>query len=231
MGKSQKTSNPPLYKKKEGGQQLNINELTVGTLQVSTFEFHAEKAKQLLLSQIQSFKAGSISKCYSRWLDLTSDPEVLSTVKGQLIEFTSTPYQDRVPKQKKFSAEESTIIQSEIDKLLQKEVIEPARNEAGQFISTIFLRPKPDDSHRMILNLKQLNKSVEYEHFKMGTLWTIIRMMKPNCYMASIYIKDAYYSVPIAETDQKYLKFEWQGVLYKFTCFPNGLALCPRKFT
>ena len=49
--------------------------------------------------------------------------------------------------------------------------------------------------------------------------------------MASIDIKDAYYSVPIAETDQKYLKFEWQGVLYKFTCFPNGLALCLRKFT
>lgn len=183
------------------------------------------------MSQIQSFKAGSISKCYSTWLDLTSDPEVLSTVKGQLIEFTSTPYQDRVPTQKKFSAEESTIIQSEINKLLQKEVIVPARNEPGQFISTIFLRPKPDGTHRMILNLKQLNKSVEYEHFKMDTLWTVIRMMKPNCYMASIDIKDAYYSVPIAETDQKYLKFEWQGVLYKFTCFPNGLALCPRKFT
>ena len=95
-------------------------------------------------------------------------------MKDQLIEFTSTPYQDRVPTQKKFSAEESTIIQSEIDKLLQKEVIVPARNEPGQFISTIFLRPKPDGSHRMILNLKQLNKSVEYEHFKMDTLWTVI---------------------------------------------------------
>ena len=52
-----------------------------------------------------------------------------------------------------------------------------------------------------------------------------------TCYMASIDIKVAYYSVPIAETDQKYLKFEWQGILYKFTSFPNGLALCPRKFT
>ena len=84
VGKSKKTSNPPSTRGRRG-QQLNINELTIGTLQVSTFEFHVEKTKQLLLSQIQSFKAGSISKCYSRWLDLTSDPEVLSTVKGQLI--------------------------------------------------------------------------------------------------------------------------------------------------
>lgn len=83
----------------------------------------------------------------------------------------------------------------------------------------------------MILNLKKLHRSVKYEHLKMDTLWTVIRMMKPNCYMASIDIKDAYCSVPIAETDQKYLKFEWKGKLYKFACFPNGLALCPRKFT
>ena len=65
----------------------------------------------------------------------------------------------------------------------------------------------------------------------MDTLWTVIRMMKPNCYMASFDIMDAYYSVPIAETDKKYLKFEWKGILYKFTCSPIGLALCPRKFT
>ena len=63
-------------------------ELTnLGTLQVSTFELYVENIKQLLSCQIQYFKAGSINTCYSRWLDLTSNPEVLSTVKGQLIEF------------------------------------------------------------------------------------------------------------------------------------------------
>ena len=49
--------------------------------------------------------------------------------------------------------------------------------------------------------------------------------------MASIDIKDAYYSVPIAQAHQKYLKFQWENKLYAFTCFPNGLAFCPRKFT
>ena len=27
------------------------------------------------------------------------------------------------------------------------------------------------------------------------------------------------------------MKFEWNHTLYQFTCFPNGLAFCPRKFT
>ena len=49
--------------------------------------------------------------------------------------------------------------------------------------------------------------------------------------MVSVDLKDAYYSVPIAKPHQKYLKFEWNNMLFKFTCFPNGLAFCPRKFT
>ena len=49
--------------------------------------------------------------------------------------------------------------------------------------------------------------------------------------MASVDLKDAYYSVPICKDHYKFLKFEWKKVLYQFVCFPNGLALCPRKFT
>ena len=46
--------------------------------------------------------------------------------------------------------------------------------------------------------------------------------------MASIDIKDTYYSVT---KSQKYLKFKYGSNLYQFTCFPNGLSFCPRKFT
>ena len=80
----------------------------------------------------------------------------------------------------------------------------------------------------MILNLKQFNEHVAYHHFKMDTLASAISMMKPHCFMD---FKDAYYSVPIASIDQQYLKFIWDEQLYKFVCFPNGLACCPRMFT
>ncbi|XP_068690529.1 uncharacterized protein [Montipora foliosa] len=65
----------------------------------------------------------------------------------------------------------------------------------------------------------------------MDTIHTAVEMMTPGCYMCSVDLKSAYYSVAIAPSDQKYLKFSWRGKLYQFTCFPNGLAFCPRKFT
>lgn len=95
----------------------------------------------------------------------------------------------------------------------------------------IFTRPKKDGTHRMILNLKSLNKNITHHHFKMDTVLTAVRLMKPGCFMASIDLKDAYYSVSIHSDFPKYLKFNWRGQLYKFVCFPNGLAPCPRQFT
>ena len=100
-------------------------------------------------------------------------------------------------------------------------------------MSTIFLRPKNDGSFRMILNLKQFNEWVEYQHFKMDTLDTVTRMMKPGCSMASVDLNDAYYAVPIHSDHQKYRnrKFRFNGTLYQYTCLPNGLSSTPRIFT
>ena len=65
----------------------------------------------------------------------------------------------------------------------------------------------------------------------METLNHILKLIKLNCYMASLDIKDAYYTIPVAEAFQKYLKFIWKGKLLKFCVLPNGLSPCPRQFT
>ena len=65
----------------------------------------------------------------------------------------------------------------------------------------------------------------------MDTLASAISMMTSQSFMASVDLKDAFYSVPISSSHQKYLKFMWDGQLYKFVCFPNGLACCPHMFT
>jgi len=49
--------------------------------------------------------------------------------------------------------------------------------------------------------------------------------------MASVDLKDAYYSIPIAEEDRKFLMFEWKTKYYEFTCLPNGLSKNPQSAT
>ena len=107
----------------------------------------------------------------------------------------------------------------------------PCEHEQGEFISPIFLRDKNDGSHRLILNLKGLNKYLEYKHFKMQTFQSVLSLIQPDCFMATIDLKDAYYSVKIDELDTKYLKFLLDSRLLKFVVLPNGLSPGSRKFT
>ena len=81
------------------------------------------------------------------------------------------------------------------------------------------------------MNLKRLNRYVVYRHFKMDNLHTALSMVRKDCYMASIDLTDAYYTVPVCITDKKFLIFCFEGCLYKYVCLPNGLSSAPRIFT
>ena len=55
----------------------------------------------------------------------------------------------------------------EISKLLEKAVISETTYEMGELNSSVLGQPKKDWSERTILNLENLNKCVQYYHFKM----------------------------------------------------------------
>lgn len=70
-----------------------------------------------------------------------------------------------------------TLIQDEIDSLLQKQAIIPVLETPKEFISTIFLVPKKSGGMRPIINLKPLKNFVETIHFKMETLQTALNLL------------------------------------------------------
>ena len=89
-----------------------------------------------------------------------------------------------------------------------------SNHESTEFVSPTFMVKKPDGGTRLVLNLKELNQFVKYEHCKMDIIKTIINMVTRNCFMATRDLKDAYYSVAISSLFQKFLKFKWKEKLY-----------------
>ena len=186
--------------------------------------------KQYLHNKCDCFNAGCVSTSIDTWREITSDREILTTARGATIEFDATPHCMSQPTVS-FSLDETDIIDNEVVKLLSKGIIKTTTHDHDEVLSNIFIRPKKDGSHRLILNLKSLNQYVTYHHFKMDTFYSMLKLVEKNCYMASLDLKDAYYSVAVQPTHRKYLRFMWNNVLYQFTCLPNGLSSCPRKFT
>lgn len=186
--------------------------------------------QKYLTDKCANFRAGRVQSAIDNWEKITSDPEILSIVSGSTIEFDSLPPVTSPPNSS-FSLNEIKIIDEQISLMLDKFIIEQTTHHEGEFISSVFTRPKKDGTHRMILNLKKINEFVTYRHFKMDTLQSILNLVTKDCYMASLDLKDAYYSVAISMDYRKYLSFRWRNKLYRFTCLPNGLASCPRIFT
>ena len=163
---------------------------------------------------------------------MTNDPVILDAIKHHHIEFEAEyPTQTVQPNKINFSAAEIMIIDAEIAKLVSKEVLQVTTRVPDGFISNIFICPKKDGAFRMILNLKPLNKFVDYHHFKMDTFRTAVKLVRPGCFMASVDLKDACYSIPIAAEDRKLPMFQWKGGYYQFTCLPNVLSFAPRIIT
>lgn len=115
--------------------------------------------------------------------------------------------------------------------MLAKNAIEETNYHPDEFVSSLFLVPKKTGDLRPVINLKPLNEFVQKEHFKMESIDSAINMINKGDYLASLDLKDAYFSIPIAENHRKYLRFIWKQKRYQFCCLPFGLTSAPRIFT
>ena len=89
-------------------------------------------------------------------------------VRGDTIEFENDIPIKHNAKNPSFSPEEEVEIQVILEEMLHKQIIRETTLESTEFVFPIFIVKKPDSETRLILNLKELNKVVKYEHFKNG---------------------------------------------------------------
>ena len=169
---------------------------------------------------------GRISLFLDFWKSVTSDPWILSTVKGYEIPFVTCPPKSvrRFP-----SASCDGKADTEIKRMMEKEAIEPASEP--YFVNHLFFIPKKSGGIRPILNVKPLNKFLKTQHFKMEQVIQVKDLLREGMWMAKIDLEDAYYSIPIASSHRKFLQFYWKGQLYQYRCLCFGLSTAPYTFT
>lgn len=118
-----------------------------------------------------------------------------------------------------------------VSQLLRSGAISKVYPSQGQFISNVFAVQKSDKSYRLVINLKSLNQFVRADHFKLEDQRTVARLIQQDMFLATLDLKDAYFLVPISESDKKYLTFKFQDNLYHFNVLPFGLNCAPLIFT
>lgn len=177
------------------------------------------------------FQAGRLRYFAENW-KITSDESVLDIVQHCHIQLKqgANPINTVIPRSY-FNANEEQIIETEIQKLLEMKVLIEVEHSSEEFLSPIFLVPKKGGEYRMTLNLKEFNENIDYHHFKMDTFECAIKLIKQNCYMASVDLRHAYYSVGISEEEQVKLRFVFKGKVFQYVCLANGISSALRLFS
>ena len=175
---------------------------------------------------VDSFEAGNIKSFLPKWEEITTDKNILDNVRdGLRISFKDIP-EPVNPSQHPFSSYEKEIIDSEINKFLKRKVILPTNINEGDFVSSIFTRTKKDGSHRMILNLKKLNKFVDSPHFKMESIRSVISMVHKGVWMASVDLKDAFLLCQLMYMTKSTLNLFGIGLMHLQPCLMATLMIC-----
>ena len=122
-----------------------------------------------------------------------------------------------------FSRAEKECISVEVGKLLGKGAIRRASFDPNQFLSNLFTIPKKGGELRPVINLKPLNHFLEYHHFKMEGLSSLLDLIRPNDYMITMDLKVAYLSVPIhANHSNIYVlngnQSYWNSLVFRLGC-------------
>ena len=115
-------------------------------MQVSEYASIVPMLVKYFKSMVTNFRAGQISNYLPAWQELTSDPEILETVSGQIKEFEMQPIQTTMPVQCPLSNLACQVVDTELQALLIKGVIIPSKHEPGKFVSPVFIRSKKDGS-------------------------------------------------------------------------------------
>ena len=217
------------YTSQSGYQQPEVNKKLT---KAPNNYWYVNNSKLLdVVNSQKPFVAGRTNQCLPEWVKLTTDPEILDIVKHCHIEFSQDPCLFSFHGQRNFNSRQQAIVNEEVDKLLDLGVLSPSRHEQGECLSPIFVTPKRDGSYRLVFNFKNCNQAVLYRYFKMDTLNSVISMISPGAYFASLDLKHAYYTIPVALEQRKFFKFLWLGNFYEFNALPMGLSSSPRIFT
>lgn len=156
-----------------------------------------------------------LSEWRTKWIYSTNTVQ-----RGYQISFRTTPRNTTTPKSiTPFSADQAILIDQAIQDLLHKSAIEKVSphqvRQTPGFYSSMFVIPKKNDGVRPVFNLKRrINQFVEAPHFKMETIREVSLMIKPNDYLVSIDLSDAFLHIGLHPASRHYLRFKWKDQVY-----------------
>ena len=176
--------------------------------------------------------AGSLSRCINEWRILTNNNVILNIVKsGYAIQFIGPPSSSNPISSNPKDPIKREALRKEINRHINSGAISMVEKSEDHYVSRVFVVEKKQGGYRMVIDLKNLNNYVNKIHFRMEDKEVVSTLIEKDDFLASIDLKDAFFTIPLNEKSKKFTVFEFENKRYQYNVLPFGLSSSPRIFT
>lgn len=122
---------------------------------------------------------------------------------------------------------EKAIVEKQINEWLENDIIVPSKSE---YASPIVLVKKKDNSHRLCVDYRRLNKKVIRDRIPLPNMEEQLDQLQPAKFFTTLDLENGFFHVPVTPDSRKYTAFSCHVSIYEFKKTPFGLCNSPSSF-
>ena len=184
------------------------------------------------------FKAGRLFANYNVWLKVFKRYGM--PIPGRINKWLTEGYSvwldkrklGRQPGRNRLTTEELAFAQKQASEWVNMGAFSPvSKPPEGIRVCNVVVAYRGGKMDRICWAGGTINEAVKGQSFRMESLLTVVRMMRPGDYMFSFDLKKGYFQVPLKENFKQFTYMRIGDRFYKWNVLMFGLASAPRDFS
>lgn len=122
---------------------------------------------------------------------------------------------------------EAKVVENQINEWLSKGIIS---NSNSNYASPIVMVKKKDETLRLCVDYRKLNKKIVMDRYPMPNMELIIDELHTANVYSTLDLENGFFHVPVEKESRRYTAFNCHLGIYEFNKTPFGLCLSPSSF-
>lgn len=230
------------------GEPVVLKNFCPSTRKLEEFNIHSsfektrmtsEKAREIIdlikLNHLKGIEHDSLYRICLKYFDVFHNPSdklgVTNLYKEKIVLHPNA--QPVFRKQYRMAQSQKKIIDSEINKMIENDIIEPAKSP---WSSPLLLVPKhsadgEEKKWRVVIDFRELNEKIVADRFPLTNMTDIIDSLGGAAYFTHLDMSSGYYQVELEENSRPCTAFVTDKGQYQLKRLPMGLKISPSAFS